>query len=309
MKAVRYREYGDSTVLVLEEIPTPRPGPGQVLVKVTATSFNPADAMLRAGYLSELLPLELPHVPGVDVCGTVVALGPGVSGWAEGAQVAAFLPLNADGASAEYVLAPAGDLAPLPRGVDPVDAAALPGVGLTAWQALFEHGGLTAGQRVLVNGGGGAVGAYAVQYAHQVGAEVSATAGPRSAERVRGYGADQVIDYTVTPVAEAAKGPFDVVVNLVPTTPEDTDTLAELVADGGVFVTATTPPTAEPGREVRVVRMAVRSDAAQLTELLERAAAGTLRIHVTDRRPLTELAAVHAEADRGALTGKTVITP
>ncbi|WP_030927752.1 NADP-dependent oxidoreductase [Streptomyces sp. NRRL B-24720] len=308
MKAVRYREYGDSTVLVLEDVPTPQPGPGQVLVKVTATSFNPADAMLRAGYLSEMLPLELPHVPGVDVSGTIAALGPGVTGWAEGAHVAGFLPLNTDGASAEYVLAPADALAPLPQGVDPVDAAALPGVGLTAWQALFEHGNLTAGQRVLVNGAGGAVGGYAVQYAHQADAYVSATAGPRSAERVRGYGADHVIDYTATPVVEAAKGPFDVVVNLAPTSPEETDALAALTEDGGVFVTATTPPTTAPGRGVQVVQMAVRSDAAQLAELLNLAAAGTLRIDVADHRPLADLAAVHALAGQGALKGKTVIT-
>lgn len=307
MKAVRYREYGDSSKLALEDVPTPQPGPGQVLVKVTATSFNPADAMLRAGYLSEMLPLELPHVPGVDVSGTVAALGPDVTGFAEGARVASFLPLNADGASAEYVLAPVDVLALLPDGVDPVDAAALPGVGLTAWQALFEHGGLTSGQRVLVNGAGGAVGGYAVQYAHPAAAEVTATASPRSAERVRAYGADHVVDRTVTPVAEAAKGPFDVVLNLAPTTPEDTDTLAALTADGGVFVSATTPPATEPGRGVTVVRMAVRSDAAQLAELLARVAAGTLRIDVVGRRPLAELPAVHAEADSGALAGKTVI--
>lgn len=307
MKAVRYREYGDSSTLVLDDVPTPQPGPGQVLVKVTATSFNSADAMLRAGYLSEMLPLELPHVPGVDVSGTVAVLGPNVTGFAEGAQVAGFLPLNADGASAEYVLAPVDVLALLPEGVDPVDAAALPGVGLTAWQALFEHGGLTSGQRVLVNGAGGAVGGYAVQYAHQADAKVTATASPRSAERVHAYGADHVVDYTATPVTEAAKGPYDVVLNLAPTTPEDTDALAALTADGGVFVTATTPPATEPGRSVRVVRMAVRSDTAQLAELLARVAAGTLRIDVVSRRPLAELPAVHAEADSGALAGKTVI--
>lgn len=307
MKAVRYSEYGDHSVLVLEDIPTPRPGPGQVLVQVTATSFNPADAMLRAGYLSEMLPLELPHVPGVDVSGTVAASGPDVTGFAEGAQVAGFLPLNADGASAEYVLAPADVLALVPEGVDPVDAAALPGVGLTAWQALFEHGRLASGQRVLVNGGGGAVGGYAVQFAHRAGAEVTATASPRSAERVRARGADHVVDYTATPVAEAAKGAYDVVLNLAPTTPEDTDVLAALTADGGAFVTATTPPATEPGRAVSVVRMAVRSDAAQLAELLGQVAAGTLRIDVAARRPLAELPAVHAQADSGTLAGKTVI--
>jgi NADPH:quinone reductase-like Zn-dependent oxidoreductase len=309
MKAVRYSQYGDSTTLVLEEVPTPQPGEGQVLVKVTATTFNPADAAFRAGHLREMIPLELPHVPGVEVSGTVAALGPGTTGWQTGAAVVAFLPMNAPGASAEYVVAPAEVLVALPDGVDPVDAAALPAVALTAWQALFEHGALAAGRRVLVNGAGGAVGGFAVQLAHQAGAEVTATAGPRSAERVRSFGADHVVDRTAVPVVQAAKGPFDVVVNLAPTTPEDTDALAALTADNGAFVTATTAPATEPGRGVRVVRMAVHNDTAQLADLLERAAAGTLRIDVADRRPLAELPDVHAEADRGELKGRTVIVP
>lgn len=309
MKAVRYHEYGDSSAMVLEDVPTPVPGAGQVLVKVTATSFNPADAMLRAGHLREMLPLELPHTPGVDVTGTVAAAGPDVDGWTEGAAVAAFLPLNAPGAAAEYVLAPAAVLAPLPDGLDSIDAAAIPGVALTAWQALFEHGALKAGQRVLVNGGGSAVGGYAIQLAHQAGAEITATAAPRSADRVRAHGADRVVDYTASPVTDTAQGPYDLVLNLAPITPEDTDALAALTADNGTFVTATTPPATDPGRGVTVVRMAVRNDAAQLADLLHRAADGTLRIDVADRRTLADLPSVHAQADNGALTGKTVITP
>jgi NADPH:quinone reductase-like Zn-dependent oxidoreductase len=134
------------------------PGPGQVLVKVVATSFNPADAMLRAGHLHAMLPLQLPHAPGVDLSGTVAALDPDVTGWHEGAAVTAFLPLNAPGAAAEYALAPAAMLAALPDGLDPIDAATLPGVALTAFQALFEHAALQSGQRVLINGAGRAVG-------------------------------------------------------------------------------------------------------------------------------------------------------
>jgi NADPH:quinone reductase-like Zn-dependent oxidoreductase len=100
--------------------------------------------------------------------------------------------------------------------------------------------------RVLVNGAGGAVGGYVVQLARHAGAQVTATADPRSAERVRSYGAERVVDYTTSPVADAAPGPFDLVVNLAPTSPEDTDALAALAADGGVFVTATMPPPVDP---------------------------------------------------------------
>jgi NADPH:quinone reductase-like Zn-dependent oxidoreductase len=307
MKAVRFHEYGDASVLTPEDVPTPQPGTGQVLVKVAATSFNPADAALRAGFLREVFPLDLPYTTGVDLAGTVAAVGPDVTGWAEGARVATFLPLASGGAAAEYALVPADLLAGVPGGVDLADAAALPATGLTAWQALFEHGGLRAGQRVLVTGAGGAVGGYAVQLAHHAGAEVTAAAGPRSADRVRDYGADHVVDRTASAVPDGARGPFDLVVHFAQSTPEDADTLARLVAEGGSFVTGTTAPGTEPGRGVQVVRMAVRSDAAQLAQLFERAASGELRINVADRRPLADLAAVHDEAAQGRLAGKTVL--
>lgn len=307
MKAVRFHEYGSSDVLVYEDVPIPVPGAGQVLVKVAATSFNPADAKLRAGYLSEVLPLDLPHVPGLDVAGRVAGVGEGVTAWAEGDAVVAFLPPTDPGAAAEYVLAPAEVLAAVPEGVDLIQVAALPAPVLTAWQAVFEHGGLRSGQRILVNGAGGAVGGYAVQLAHRAGAKVTATASPRSTERVRGNGADEIVDYTATPVTEALDGGFDVVFNLAPTSPEETAALAGLTADGGVFISATTPPPAETGRGVKTVAMGTRSDAAQLTELLGRVKSGDLRIDIAERKPLAELPAVHARADQGTLPGKTVI--
>lgn len=307
MKAVRFHDYGDSSVLTLEDVPVPEVGPGQVLVKVTAAGVNPADAAIRAGGMREFLPMELPHVPCIDVSGTVVGVGPGVSGWSEGTQVAAFLPINENGSAAEYVLAAADLLAAVPSGVDLVDAAALPAVALTAKQALFKFGRLAAGQRVLINGAGGGVGAYAVQLAHEAGAEVTATASPRSAGRVRAYGADTIIDHTVTPVVEVAKGAFNLIVNLVPTSPEETDALAALTGDNGVFVTATTPVSTEPGRGVTASQVSVQSDAGELSDLFDRVAAGTLQIYVSARRPLSELAAVHAELDRGEQNGKTVI--
>lgn len=309
MKAVRYHRYGDSDVLEYEEAPRPVPGAGEVLVRVTATSFNPVDATIRAGYLSEVFPVALPHVPGVDLAGTITELGAGVEGHRPGDPVVAFLPMTAAGAAAEYVLAPAEVLATAPTTVDAPDAAALPAAGLTAWQALFEVAELRAGQSILVNGAGGAVGGYAVQLAHKAGAVVTATASARSADRLRDYGIDRIVDhldYTTTPVTVAG-GPFDVVLNLVGTTPEEMAALVDLVRDGGVLASATTPAPEQPGRGVRTPRIFVRSDAAQLAELVRRVDAGELRIDVADRRPLADLAAVHADADAGRLRGKTVV--
>ncbi|MFB4276450.1 MULTISPECIES: NADP-dependent oxidoreductase [unclassified Nonomuraea] len=310
MKAVRYHSYGDSDVLVHEEADRPVAGAGEVVVKVAGTSFNPVDVAIRAGYLREVFPLALPHVPNFDVAGVVAEVGEGVTGWKAGDAVVAFLPMTAPGAAAEYVAAPAGTLAAAPRTGDLADAAALPAAGLTAWQSLFEHAGLEAGQTILINGAGGAVGGYAVQLAKQAGATVTATAGPRSLDRVRSYRADRIVDYTATPLPQAVAGQrFDAVLNLVSTGPEETAALVELVADGGVFVSTTTPGPEDAGRRVRTVRVFVRSDAAQLAELVARVDAGDLRIDVAGRRTLADLPAVHDEAAAGRLAGKTVLTP
>src|SRR5690349_14132646 len=145
MKAVLYHRYGGSDVLEYTEIQRPTPGAGQVLVKVAGTSFNPVDAGIRGGYLSEVFAITLPHVPGIDVAGTIAELGDSVTGWAVGDAVVGMLPMDADGAAADYVLAPAEVLAAAPRSVALTDSAALPTVGLTAWQALFEIAGLKAG--------------------------------------------------------------------------------------------------------------------------------------------------------------------
>ncbi|MDQ0381180.1 NADP-dependent oxidoreductase [Amycolatopsis thermophila] len=308
MKAVRYHRYGDSDVLVHEEAETPVPGTGQVLVKVAATSFNPVDAAIRAGALRDVFPLALPHVPGIDLAGTIAEAGPGVGRWQAGDAVVAFLPLDADGAAAEYALAPAEVLAAAPKTVDLADAAALPSVGLTAWQALFDHAGLRSGQTILINGAGGAVGGYAVQLARRAGATVTATASPRSADRLRDHGADRLIDHTTTPVTDAGRR-FDVVLNLVPTSPGEIAALAGLVADGGALVSTTTPPPDDPGRGIRTTRVFALSKADQLAGLVARVDAGELRIDVAARRPLAELPAVHSDSDAGRLPGKTVLIP
>ncbi|MFF0491583.1 NADP-dependent oxidoreductase [Nocardia sp. NPDC004068] len=310
MKAVRYHRYGDTDVLVREEVSRPSPGAGEVLVKVAASAFNPVDTALRAGYLAEVFPTTFPRTPGIDVAGTVAELGAGVSDWNVGDAVVAMLPMTGDGSAAEYVLAPADALAAAPHTTPLADAASLPVVGLTAWQALFEHAELKAGQTILINGAGSAVGGYAVQLAKRAGAIVTGTAGARSADRLRAYGIDRILghlDYSTRPLAVPGQ-PFDVVLDLVPTTPEETADLVALTADGGIFVSTTTP-AAEDTDRVRTARVFVRPDAARLSELVAAVDAGDLRLDVADRRPLTELAAVHADADAGRLPGKTILIP
>ncbi|MGW3983048.1 NADP-dependent oxidoreductase [Streptomyces mirabilis] len=310
MKAVRFHQYGDPDVLRYEDVEQPVPGAGQVRVRVAATSFNPVDANIRAGFMQGPIPVTLPHSPGIDVAGTVDALGEGVTGIQVGDQVIGFLPMTGPGAAAEYVLAPVEALTPAPKSVTLSDAAALPLVGLTAWQALFEHAKLTAGQRVLVNGAGGAVGGYAVQLAKQAGAFVIATAGPRSSRRVTAAGADEVIDHTTADVAAAVSQPVDVVLNLAPVEPAQLNALLGLIRPGGVLVNTTVwmPAPSDEERGVRGIDLFVRSDAEQLSHLAALIDGGELRVEVARRVPLAELPALHADAAAGALpSGKVVV--
>jgi NADPH:quinone reductase-like Zn-dependent oxidoreductase len=317
MKAMRYHSYGDSDVFVYEEADRPVAGAGQVVVQVAGTAFNLLDAAIRAGLLQQVFPVALPHIPNYDVAGVITEVGEGVRAWSVGDAVVAFLPPASPGAAAEYVTAPVEALAAAPRRGELADAAALPSVGLTAWQSLFEHADLKAGQSILIDGAGGAVGGYAVQLAAQAGATVTATTSERSRDRVRSYGADRIIDYTAMPIAQALAGQrFDVVLHLAPSRPDlaplsaqEVAQLVDLVADGGAFISTTTPGPEDAPREVRTVRVFVRSDPAQLTELVTRVDAGELKINVAERRPLTGLAAVHDEAAAGQLAGKTVLIP
>jgi NADPH:quinone reductase-like Zn-dependent oxidoreductase len=309
MKAVRFHEYGDPDVLRYEDVEVPVPAPDEVRIRVAGTSFNPVEAGIRGGFLREAFPVALPHVPGIDVAGTIDAVGANVTGRRIGDRVIGFLPMLADGAAAEYVVAPARILAEAPASIPLADAAALPEAGLTAWQSLFEHAKLRAGQRLLVNGAGGAVGGYAVQLAKRTGAHVIATASPRSIERVRRAGADDIIDHSTTNVAGAVTQPVDVVLNLAPVAPAELSALARLVLTSGLVLS--TVPTAVPEDTggVRALAIFVRSDADQLAGLVARVDAGELHVDIAERVPLSELSAVHARADAGLLPGKVVILP
>lgn len=311
MKAMRFHEYGGPEVLRLEDIDIPAPGIGQVRVRVAGTSFNGVDGNIRAGRMQGPMPLNLPHTPGLDVAGTVDALGEGVDGLQIGDPVIGFLPFGDEGASAEYVLAAGTSLAPAPTSIPLADAAALPVVGLTAWQALVEHAHLQAGQRILINGAGGAVGGYAVQLAKALGAIVIATASSRSRAHLIASGVDQVIDHTDVEVTEAVDKPVDVLLNLAPISPEQFAALAGLVGDGGIIVNTTVwmPAPADEARGVRGIDLYVRSDAAELAELSADVDRGELTVAVAERVPLADLASVHARAAEGTLSGKVVIVP
>jgi NADPH:quinone reductase-like Zn-dependent oxidoreductase len=309
MKAVRFHEFGGPEVLRYEDADRPVAEEGQVLIRVAGSAFSPADNGIRGGTLP--FPVALPHIPGYDVSGTIEALGAGVTGFSVGDAVVGFISMMEDGAAAEYVVAPADVLVTAPYGIDLADAAALPSVALTAWQGLFDLGGLKAGQRLLITGAGGAVGRYAIQLAKRAGAYVLATASPRSRDAVLAAGADEIIDHTSATVLESVAEPVDVLFNLAPISEEEFAALVVLVRDGGIVV-STTAWMATPGDDERGVRTAgvfVRADRVELTQLVALVDSGELTVDVAQRVPLSDLPAIHAQAAAGELRGKVVAVP
>ncbi|PZR53386.1 NADP-dependent oxidoreductase [Xylanimonas oleitrophica] len=309
MKAVRFHQTGGPEVLRYEDVDQPVPGPGEVLVRVAGSAYNPADGGMRGGFLP--IPITMPHTPGYDVSGTIEALGQGVDGLTVGQDVVGFIPMTANGSAAQHVVAPADALVTAPTSIPLADAAGLPSVGLTAWQALFEAGRLEAGQRVLINGAGGPVGGYAVQLAKRAGAHVVATASPRSKDSVQSAGADEIVDHTTTSLLDAVTEPVDVLLNLAPVTPESFAALATRVRDGGVVV-STTPRVETPSDEARGVRaetVYVHPDADALSQLVRLVDDGELRVEIAQHVPLSELPELHRKAEAGQVHGKVVVVP
>jgi NADPH:quinone reductase-like Zn-dependent oxidoreductase len=303
VKAARIHEYGSD--ISYDDVPIPVPSPGEVLIKVAATSFNPTEAALCAGLLADLLPIgELPFTLGWDVAGTVIARGSGADRFELGDQVIGVLD---GGAAAEYATAPAVRLVPAPATVPLEHAAAIPLAGLTAWQAVFEHGQVVAGQRVLVNGAGGGVGGFAVQLAKHAGAFVIATASPRSTATVRELGADQVVDYTVTPVTRALAAKVDVALNVVGFGPQDD--IVPWVEAGGRIISVSVPVDVPSGVDVTASHMVMRNDVQDLAALVKLVDAGVVSVAVTDSVPLAGLAEVHRRSAAGLIHGKVVIRP
>lgn len=309
MKTVRFHEFGGPDVLRYEDVDRPAPAAGEVRVKVAGSAFNPADNGIRAGILP--IPVSLPYTPGYDVAGTVDAVGDGVTGFVAGDAVIGFLPMTGVGSAAEYVIAPASALVPAPTTVPLADAAALPSVGLTAWQALFDEAGLRKGQRILIVGAGGTVGGYAVQLAKRAGAHVIATASPRSRQSVTAAGAHEVFDHTSARLLDVVEEQVDVLLNLAPLEPEEFRALVGLVHSGGVVVSTTAwmPAPSDDERGVRGAVIYVRSDVDELAQLVSLVDRGELRVEVARRIPLSELPSVHEQAASGVLRGKVIAVP
>jgi alcohol dehydrogenase len=196
MKAAFIRRYGGNKVVELGELPAPQAGPGELLVAVHAASVNPVDFKIRDGMLKMIIPFGFPLILGNDLSGVVKAVGAGVTHFKPGDAVFARMDKRRIGAFAEFAVVAEADAAAKPANLSHIEAAAVPLAGLTAWQALFEIGGLKAGQKVLIHGGSGGVGS--VRHParpHHAGATVATTVGARNADLARRLGADIVIDY------------------------------------------------------------------------------------------------------------------
>lgn len=212
MRACRVHRFGGPEAISLDEIPVPKPGPSEVLVRVRAAGVGPWDAWIRAG--RSVLPQPLPLTLGSDLSGEISAVGEGVSGFAVGDAVFGVTNKRFTGGYADYAVAEAGMLALKPLSLDHVHAASVPVVAVTAWQALFAQAHLARGQSVLIHGAAGNVGAYAVQLARQAGLKISATTSSADLDYVKGLGADQVVDFRSTAFEDAVTD-VDAVIDLV----------------------------------------------------------------------------------------------
>jgi NADPH:quinone reductase-like Zn-dependent oxidoreductase len=266
MRAVRLHAPGDPARLVVEQLPTPRPGAGEALVRVHAAAITRGELDWPAD--------RLPAVPSYEFSGVVAAVGPGVEQVRVGEAVYALGDFARDGAAADYTVADAGLLAPKPRTLDHLQSAAIPLAGLSAWQGLFEHGRLAAGQRVLIHGAAGGVGAFAVQLAHWRGAHVVGTASTANLETVRALGADQVLDHTTTRFEDAA-GPVDVVFDTAGG--DRLERSPAVLRPGGRLVSIAEEPPPDAAAGITASYFVVAPNRRQLVELAEAADSGNLR--------------------------------
>jgi NADPH:quinone reductase-like Zn-dependent oxidoreductase len=286
MKAARLLEYGGQ--LVFQDVPTPTITRDEVLVKIRSTAVNHLDLVEASGSLKQMLPIDLPWIPGHEFSGVVEQIGSDVAAWAEGDAV--FGITTGVGAYAEYVAVKVAAIARKPSNISFEEAASVPVAAQTAWEGIFNHGHLKKGQTILIHGGAGAVGAYAVQLASNAGATVIATASGDDEAYLKSIGASRVIDYRDAQFEKVLKEKVDVVFHL---TAGDTQQRSFLVLkEGGHLVSATQPVSQEEAALHRVsgvmMRLAPSGDGlGKIGRLLED---GTLRPDVATVYALKDVA-------------------
>lgn len=307
MKAIRMHGRGGPERLVYEDVPQPHPGQGEVLVRVFATGVIANELKWDETYQTTAgSPRALP-IPGRDFSGVVEEVGPGTATLTKGSRVYAMLGYGRDGAEAEFAIALPSELAPKPRTLDYVQAAAVPLTALTAWQALFERASLVAGQTVLIHGAAGGVGVFAVQLAHWAGAHVIATASASNRDFLHELGANEVIDYTTTRFEDGVHD-VDLVFDTV-----GGDTFQrswQVIKPGGVLVTIVSPPPSSENANARGIRLfwfivePNRDELIQIGALID---AGHLRPIIDTVVPLSQARQAFEQGARGHSRGKIVL--
>ncbi|HMC27330.1 MAG TPA: NADP-dependent oxidoreductase, partial [Verrucomicrobiae bacterium] len=301
MKAIVVHSSGGPDVLKYEDAPRPHPKDDEVLIRVMAAAVNPVDVFIREGRSN-----QFPLIPGMDVAGVVEQAGNTVTKFKPGAAVYAYLSFEEQGGYAEFAVAKQDHVALKPRSIDFEHAAAVPLAATTAWQALVEKAGLSAGQTVLIHGGSGGVGTFAVQIAKARGAKVIATASTANQDLLKELGVDQSIDYTTTKFEDVVKD-VDVVLNAV-----RGDTLGRsysVVKKGGIIVSITGQP--DPGElqkhGIRGAGLGAHPDAKVLEELAKLIDAGKITPIVSAVVPLADVAKAHEQIASRHTRGKIVL--
>lgn len=303
MKAVRIHEYGGPEVLKYEDVPRPKPGPGEVLIRVHAAGVNPIDWKVREGYIPSF---SLPLILGWDVSGVVEAAGSSATGFKAGDEVYTAADRSHIGSYAEYVAVPESQIALKPRSLDHIHAAAVPLAALTAWQALFDTANLSAGQTVLIHGAAGGVGHYAVQFAKWKGAKVIGTATGEGVDSARELGADEVIDYKQKRFEDEVQD-VDVVLDVIGG--ETQQRSWRVMKKGGILVSTVgiSSPEAAAEQGVRGEAIVRHPDAAQLARIAELIDAGHVKPVVETVLPLAEARRTHEISQAGHAHGKIVL--
>ncbi len=303
INAIQVHNYGDADLLKLEQIPQPEPQEGEVLVRVYAAGVNPVDWKIRAGWLKDFNPSTFPYVPGADLAGVVEKVGSGVTAFQPGQEV---FGRSSKGSYAEYSIAPANALALKPKTLSFDEAATIPIGATTAWQGIFDHGNLQPGQRVLILGGAGGVGLFAVQFAHWKGAHVISTASTRNVDFVRSLGADTVIDYTKARVEDEVHD-VDLVFDTVGGT-----ALASAwptLKRGGTLVTTAGQPDEAKARElgVRTANFSAQVNSELLSTFAQLIDEGKVKVVIDNIFPLSEAGKAQELSQGGHGRGRIIL--